>query len=168
VVEAEPLGTGGGLLLAVSRLEGNEPFVLLNGDTYFAVDLLALRRFAEANDADWCLSLFRTTEEGRYGGIDISPEGRIEALRSTTSASQLANGGVYLVQPRALRAAPFAAKSKMSLEAELLPSAIAAGQRVFGLEFSSVFIDIGVPVDFHRAQTLLDTTHRDPGHDRAH
>lgn len=158
VVEQEPLGTGGGLLLAASRLTGDAPFVLLNGDTFFAVDLTALRAFAETHEADWCLSLCRTTEAGRYGRVDVSPEGRIEALHATTGASPLANAGVYFVQPRALRAPWRVPDAKLSLEAEILPSAIAAGQRVFGVEFSALFIDIGIPADFHRAQALFGAT----------
>ena len=38
VMEEQPLGTGGGLLLAAQDLD--EPFLLLNGDTFFEADLL--------------------------------------------------------------------------------------------------------------------------------
>ena len=83
VIEKTPRGTGGGLLLAANKLGKAEPFLLLNGDTYFAVDLKKLIEFSLANDADWCFSLFRTNETGRYMGLDISPEGKITALKSS-------------------------------------------------------------------------------------
>lgn len=153
VVEETPLGTGGGLLLASEKVSKSEPFLLLNGDTYFAVDLKALTEFALVNDADWCFSLFRTHEEGRYMGMDISPEGRITSLKSGTG--RLANGGVYLVNLRALIRESFSLGDKISLEDDIFPTAMALGQRLMGMEFKGIFIDIGVPEDYHRAQALL-------------
>ena len=56
VIENEPLGTGGAFLLASERIANNESFLLLNGDTYFDVDLDKLKEFAIEKDADWCFS----------------------------------------------------------------------------------------------------------------
>ncbi len=154
-IEEKPLGTGGGLLLAAEKVSPGEPFLLLNGDTYFAADWKELNAYAMAHDADWCFSLFRTSEQGRYMGIELSPQGRITSLKSgSTQGSRFANGGVYWVHPRALRG--FRASSeKVSLEDDLFPDALVAGQRLFGIEFTGSFIDIGVPDDYHRAATLL-------------
>lgn len=156
VIEKTPLGTGGGLLLAVKKVCKDEPFLLLNGDTYFAVDLKILIEFSLANDADWCFSLFRTSEEGRYMGIDISPQGQITSLKSGTGRQgRLSNGGVYWVNPRALFSGRFSPGDKVSLEDDIFPAAMAYGQRLLGIEFSGTFIDIGVPDDYHRAAALL-------------
>ena len=154
-VEERPLGTGGGFLAAAEKLDSQEPFLLLNGDTYFGVDRKVLHAYALEHDADWCLSLFRTSEKGRYMGIEVSPEGQIMSLRSgVEQGSRLANGGVYWVHPRVLSEAPSLGE-KMSLEDDLFPNAFAAGRRLFGIEFKGTFIDIGVPEDYHRAPTLL-------------
>lgn len=156
VIEQTPLGTGGGLLLAAEKIHRDESFLLLNGDTYFAVDLKTLIEFSLANDADWCFSLFRTNEEGRYMGMEISPQGQITSLKSGTGRpGRLANGGVYWVGPRALCGAGFSPGDKVSLEDDIFPAATASGQRFFGIEFPGTFIDIGVPDDYHRASTLL-------------
>lgn len=162
VIEKTPLGTGGGLLLAAEKIGKVEPFLLLNGDTYFAVNLKDLIEFSLANDADWCFSLFRTSEEGRYMGIDVSPQGQITSLKSgTSSPGHLANGGVYWVQPRTLPGRKFTTGDKVSLEDGILPAAIASGQRLFGIESSGSFIDIGVPDDYHRAAALLTQLKKD-------
>ena len=154
-VEEGPLGTGGGFLAAAEKVGRREPFVLLNGDTYFEVDWNVLHAYALDHDADWCLSLFRTSEKGRYMGIEVSPEGRITSLKSGMErGSRLANGGVYWVHPRVLSRAPSLGE-KLSLEDDLFPDAFAAGRRLFGIEFKGTFIDIGVPEDYHRATTLL-------------
>lgn len=156
VIETTPLGTGGGLLLAANKIAKEGSFLLLNGDTYFAVDLKTLIEFASANDADWCFSLFRTNEEGRYMGIDISPQGRISSLKSGMGQpGRLANGGVYWVNSRSLLAEGFSPGDKVSLEDDIFPAAMASGQRLMGIEFSGTFIDIGVPEDYHRAPALL-------------
>ena len=156
VIEEKPLGTGGGFILAAEKACRGEPFLLLNGDTYFAADWKVLSAYALAHDADWCLSLFRTVEKGRYMGIEVSPQGQITSLKSGSEyGSRLANGGVYWVHPRALRGSRFAPGEKASLEDDIFPTALASGQRLFGIEFTGTFIDIGVPDDYHRAATLL-------------
>ena len=156
VIEERPLGTGGGLLLAAEKVGHERPFLLLNGDTYFAADWKVLSAYALAHDADWCFSLFRTNEKGRYMGIEMSPDGQITSLKSgSAQGSRLANGGAYWVHPRALRGGRFAPGEKASLEDDIFPVALASSQRLFGVEFAGTFIDIGVPEDYHRAATLL-------------
>lgn len=155
-IEERPLGTGGGLLLAAEKASRGGPFLLLNGDTYFAADWKVLNAYALAHEADYCFSLFRTREKGRYMGIEVSSDGRITSLKSgSTDGFRLANGGVYWVHPRALHGCRFASGEKASLEDDIFPAALASGQRLFGIEFTGTFIDIGVPDDYHRAATLL-------------
>ncbi len=156
-VEEEPLGTGGGLLLASAALPSDRPFLVLNGDTFFEVPLAELTDFHRRNESDWTFSLFRTVESGRYMGMQVAQDGRIESLRSGTAGKPglLANGGVYLVEPRTISASGYAAGNKASLEDDILTSLQAKGSRLFGLECPGRFIDIGIPQDFHRAGELL-------------
>lgn len=155
-IEKLPLGTGGGLVLAAQKLDSAAPFVVLNGDTYFAVDLKALAAFAQTNRADWCFSLFRANEAGRYMGMGVDADGRITSLKSGTGApGRLANGGVYWVGADARDPGQFPAGIKLSIEDDIFPAAMAAGRRLYGLEFPGTFIDIGVPADYHRAASLL-------------
>jgi len=156
VIEEVPLGTGGGLLLGAQKIGSDKPFLVLNGDTYFAVNLEKLIAFSISQNTDWCFSLFSAAEVGRYMDIDISPQGVITSLKlATAQAGRLANGGVYLVHPRALQQIAFFPGDKCSLEEDIFPAAFALGQRMMGIEFSGSFIDIGVPADYHRASNLL-------------
>ena len=155
-IEDTPLGTGGAVLLAASRLSLDAPVLLLNGDTHFDVKLDRLSAFAARTDADWCMALFRTQEVGRYMGVEVASDGRITDLRSGTGRpGRLANGGVYVVNPRALSGTERDVAAPRSLENDLFPQALAAGQRFVGLECDGAFIDIGVPDDYHRAATVL-------------
>ncbi len=154
-VEEQPLGTGGGLLLAAEKLKQDTPFLLLNGDTYFEADWNVLDACAVEHNADWCFSLFKTSEKGRYMGIEMSDQGLITSLKSgVEQGPRLANGGVYWVHPRAL-SGDWRSGERLSLEDDLFPQALAAGRRILGIEFRGTFIDIGVPDDYHRAPSLL-------------
>ena len=99
VVETEPLGTGGGLLMCQRTLNLTAPFLLLNGDTYFAVDLSTLEHQAQKHDADWVFSLFPTSETHRYLAVQLKDSGKLNFEVDCNSESQSgmcwANGGVY-------------------------------------------------------------------------
>jgi D-glycero-alpha-D-manno-heptose 1-phosphate guanylyltransferase len=143
--EPEPLGTGGGLLLALGKAT-TERILVLNGDTYFAVPLDELLRFHEANRADWSMALFRSSDSRRYQGVSLAEDGRISSLSGGT-----VNGGVYLLR----RGLPWQARERCSLENDLLPHALGQGWRLYGRVFERLFIDIGVPQDYERAGALL-------------
>lgn len=158
-VEEQPLGTGGGLLLATQYLRDEPAFLLLNGDTYFAVTLPALVDFAESKAAAWCLALFPTEDTDRYMGLERDAHGNILDLgRKAGGSTVLANGGVYWVATGPLQQLGFSAGQECSLEADILPRAMATGQRIVGQPCPGTFVDIGVPHDYERAQTLLPGT----------
>ena len=153
-IENEPLGTGGGLLLAEKGL--TEPFLVLNGDTFIEVDLDNLYEFHLERKSEWTFSLFRTSQFERYMGMDVSPNGEILSLKSESKKSSgLANGGVYLIEPSVLGSLAFKAGDKASLEDELLPNFISNGGVLYGKECKGKFIDIGVPEDYYQAIDIL-------------
>ena len=155
-VESEPLGTGGGLLNAIRDLD--ESFLVLNGDTFFEVDLSNLIKCHEEKNADWTMALFESSNVERYMGVRIDGSGAITELQSkSTAASCLVNGGVYLVAPSILSKTKFLNQKKLSLEDELLPFLKNHGGKLFGSICSGVFIDIGVPEDYFRAPEILLT-----------
>ena len=154
IVEDEPLGTGGALLLASQGLK--ETFLLLNGDTFFEVDLNNLIAFHKKKQSELTLSLFKSNQLGRYMGVDLEDNGEILSLQSGgNELTLLANGGVYLVNPSALKRLNYKPYTKSSLENDLLPKFISLGVGLYGLESSGKFIDIGVPEDYYRAQKIL-------------
>jgi D-glycero-alpha-D-manno-heptose 1-phosphate guanylyltransferase len=151
-VETQPLGTGGALRQAATKV-ADEHALLLNGDTWFDVPLPALAARAMQHDADWCFALFRHDDAARYMGVGVDRFGRVRALRC--AQSPLANGGVVWFRPAALRAVAHVAETARSLENDVLPSLLAQGQRFAALECPGKFIDIGVPRDYHRAASVM-------------
>lgn len=156
--EATPLGTGGGLLLAGDMVEKQRPVLLLNGDTFFEVDLKQLHSFHQVHHSDWTFSTFRTVENGRYLGMDFAPDGKLQAFRTDRNTGErLANGGVYLFSPALLTGIKWAAGERVSLEEAIFPALLEAGCQFYGAESDGTFIDIGVPEDYGRAAAILGT-----------
>jgi D-glycero-alpha-D-manno-heptose 1-phosphate guanylyltransferase len=153
-VEETPIGTGGALLLAARSL--TNPFLLLNGDTFFEVDLKSFASFHQARGSRWTFALFRTSDDRRYMGMDIAADGRVLSLKAQAGNSDLlANGGVYMIDPAALVGIGRVPPIRVSMEDEILPSIAAAGCSLYGMEFRGRFIDIGIPDDYTRASRLL-------------
>lgn len=155
IIESKPMGTGGGLLLAAEKIK-TDSFLVLNGDTYFTVNLQKLIQFAEQNVTDWCFGLFMTSSVDRYMGMEVSPVGKINSLKINENQNPCyVNGGVYWIRHSALRNIKLPQKEMISLENDILPEALANNQRLFGLAFDTKFIDIGIPEDYCRSDLLL-------------
>jgi len=153
-IEETPLGTGGGLIVAAQIVK--DPFLVLNGDTFFEVDLSKLLKFHVESASDWTFSLFTTNDPGRYMGMDVATDGKINSLKSCIKEGfQLANGGVYIVEPTVLEKSGLKLGEKISLEDDLLPAIMSKGCSLFGIEFKKNFIDIGVPEDYLRATEYI-------------
>ena len=153
-VEENPLGTGGGLLVAAQHL--TEPFLVLNGDTFIEVDLNEFTNFHRKSQSEWTFALFRISDSDRYMGMDINSDGKILSLQSTADdVNGLANGGVYLIEPSSLDRLEWKVGDSFSLEDQLLSDFLSSGGDLFGMECSGKFIDIGVPEDYHHAAKIL-------------
>ena len=164
VIEDAPLGTGGGLMLALGKISDTKSFLLLNGDTYFAVDLQMLSQFAREKMADWCFSLFKTSNTKRYLGLGLDQDQRITQLGIKANEGRcLANGGVYWVNTAAMFDNPFSIQfpvgAKASLEADIFEYELNRGARIFGLESEGVFLDIGIPEDYETSFSLFKHGH---------
>lgn len=147
VVEEEPLGTGGGVRLALRQAREDAVFIL-NGDTFFGVDYPAMQAFHRQSGAQATLALKPLRDFDRYGEVTLDGEGRITAFREKRPCAEgLINGGVYLLQRDALAEMP----ERFSLEKDYFePKAESAG--LDGFRSEGYFIDIGIPADYARAQ----------------
>ena len=155
-VEPEPAGSGGALRLAEPLLA--EDFVLLNGDTWFDVNLLDL---APADGGEpWLVSMcLRTVPDvSRYGLVETDGE-RITTIVEKPQAGGpgTINGGVWRVKRDIVQ---FLAP-RCSLETDVLPELVRRSL-VVGRPHDGYFIDIGVPEALERAQTEVPARRRRP------
>ena len=156
-IENEPLGTGGGLLLSIKQLRSKEPFLLLNGDTFFAVNLNNLFKYHKNCRADMTLSLVEIKNNKRYSGVLLDKQGLVYSIDSPTDSSKtsIANGGVYMIENDLFRKHLKRSPNKCSLEEELLPQLLIQKKRIAGFASNDSFIDIGIPHDYNLAANVL-------------
>jgi len=156
-VEPRPLGTGGGLLLALRRTRANGPVLVQNGDTYFEVNIAELLTAHRQARAAMTMALRPCHDAGRYDGVLLEENGQVRSLVPSGGGSRcaLVNGGVYLVERDAFRDVAAPGEGEVSLERDLLPALLGARVNVQGLPCGGRFIDIGVPADYRRAPSFF-------------
>jgi D-glycero-alpha-D-manno-heptose 1-phosphate guanylyltransferase len=152
VVEDAPLGTGGATRLATSFCSRDHVFVF-NGDTYLDLEVESLEQQWQATKHPIVVAR-QVSDTTRYGRLVVNG-GRITSLVEKGIAGPgLINAGCYVLATDAL--ARFAPNQPFSIETDyLVPEVARATVGVFVTE--GMFIDIGVPEDYARAQTLLAT-----------
>ncbi|HRG28254.1 MAG TPA: nucleotidyltransferase family protein [Chitinophagales bacterium] len=147
-VEENPLGTGGGILNACNQIKGDNVFVI-NGDTFFDVDLVELSAFHETNNALLTVALKKMEKFDRYGTVETDNEGRIIGFLEKKYLDEgLINGGIYCLNKHIFHPELPAA---FSFEKEILEKEI-VNRKIYGLRSEGYFIDIGIPEDYARAQ----------------
>lgn len=153
LVETTPLGTGGALLNAYPHTT-SDPFLLLNGDSFFDLSLDAFLQFHKDKNASATLAACWMHDASRYGALQIDATSRILALTEKTSHAYPGwiNAGIYLFQ-RSLFLSLTASVSPCSLEKELFPQFVEKG--VFAYTHSGAFIDIGTAHSYQEAQEIL-------------
>lgn len=149
--EDKPLGTGGALKLAEPLI--SDPVLVLNGDSYVEWSLNPMLELFSGKDADLVLVLQAVPDVTRYGTVALDHDGRVTEFieKGIRAGPGLINAGVYLLGKQVVRDLP--AGTAISLERDVFPRLL--GRRIYGLVCPGPFIDIGIPDDFKRAQTLL-------------
>ena len=151
VVEETPLGTGGGVKFALSRVEGKEVFVL-NGDTFFDIDYFQMLALHRNTKVVATLALKEMEDFSRYGAVDMDGTNRILRFHEKQYCkSGLINGGIYLIGKEALDEMP----EKFSIEKDFFEEEVSSG-RLVGFLSNGYFIDIGIPEDYAKAQIDFD------------
>jgi NDP-sugar pyrophosphorylase family protein len=151
--EPIPMGTAGAIKLAEAHLGGARDFLVMNGDSFLEVDLPELIRFHRDRQAIASIAVVGVENASRYGTMAVEPDGRVEGFteKSGSELPGLINGGVYVFNRSALEYFP---EGPASLERDVFPRLLAHG--VYALEQRGMFIDIGTPEDYARAQQICD------------
>jgi D-glycero-D-manno-heptose 1,7-bisphosphate phosphatase len=151
-VESEPAGTGGALWLARDALD--EWFYLVNGDSWFDFNWLALLTVDGAVAATATMALRSTKHPERYGAVETNGSlvRRFRERPSATLGPSQVNAGVYFVSRRIVEQL----SARCSLERDGFAKLASAGLLRAGV-YPGRFIDIGVPEDYAGAQSLIPT-----------
>ena len=155
--EKKPLGTGGPIKKAEKLLnDSDEPFLVLNGDILTSINYLELIKMHKKTDALATLALYEVEDPSRFGVVDINGKGQIrrfvEKPKIEEAPSRLINAGVYVLDQAIFDIIPEGKKT--SIEREIFPL-LAMKDQLYGVKFNGVWVDIGKPNDFIRANRLM-------------
>jgi NDP-sugar pyrophosphorylase family protein len=150
--EPSPLGTAGAVRWALPKLAAST-ILLLNGDSYCAVDFAAFRAFHEHAVAQISLVLARVPDATRYGCVLTDHHGRVQHFAEKTAfRADWINAGINLLERPVLEQVPVG--QPLSLEHDVLPERVARG-RVFGFRCNGRFLDIGTPEAYAEAASFF-------------
>jgi D-glycero-alpha-D-manno-heptose 1-phosphate guanylyltransferase len=150
VVEDSPLGTGGATRLAAEACTKDHVYVF-NGDTYVDLEVEMLERQWQVRQHAVVVGR-QVSDTARYGRLVVDGDRITSFAEKGTTGQGLINAGCYVLSKNAL--ARFPLNHVFSIETDYLVSEVAHGMvEVFVTK--GVFIDIGIPEDYYRAQTLL-------------
>ena len=150
VTEQTPLGTGGAIVNTLDVV-GDEPFFALNGDICTDLDLSAMRAFHDEHGAKVTIALHRVPDARAFGLVDADEQGRVHAFREKPAelVPGLINAGTYLIDPAVLRR--WSVDHELSIEREIFPAVIQAGDPVFGFVREAYWMDLGTPEKYLQA-----------------
>ena len=150
VYESEPLGTGGGIRNAATRLRGGpeDPIVVLNGDVLTGHDLPAQVDLHRKTEAAVTLHLVPVDDPSRYGCVPTDSAARVTAFLEKTPnpVTNQINAGCYVFRRSVIDEIP--AGRVVSVERETFPSLIEADAVVMGYAEDSYWLDVGTPEAF--------------------
>jgi len=151
--ESHPLGTAGALKFAQRYLQDASDFLVMNGDSFLEVDFHRLMQFHEGHGGVASIAVLQVNNASRYGTVQVDSSGRVTGFseKRGADAAGLVNGGVYIFKRAIFEHIP---EAPASLEKDVFPELLDYGVRA--LEHRGMFIDIGTPEDYARAQQLCE------------
>ncbi len=150
-IEKNPLGTGGGIRMAMSNLK-EDLVLILNGDSFFDLDLEQFYNLHLEQKSDFSLALRYVNNSERYGNIEFNSSNQITSFieKNQLNQSGYINAGVYILSKK-LYLQNTKPDINFSIEKEFFEKQL--NQLIIkGFEFKDYFIDIGIPEDYLKAQ----------------
>ncbi|HLJ10007.1 MAG TPA: nucleotidyltransferase family protein [Planctomycetaceae bacterium] len=161
--ESAPLGTAGALRFAYPTLFGPvaasgpetaRTVLVMNGDSYCALDLA---KFVATGNRAWGhagLVLTRVADTARFGHVEIGIDGRVVRFieKADAAGAGWINAGIYLVDRELVAEIPEG--RAVSIEREMFP-AWCRRQRLSGFRTDGDFIDIGTPESYLAAEEFF-------------
>lgn len=146
--EEEPLGTGGAIKNAWSKIH-TDHFFILNGDSFCPVEFETMLELHMAYQASATVALANVEGSQDYGSVMLDDAGAVTAFQEKVPMGNLTyvNTGIYCFRKDLQNELP--AAKKFSLEREFFPSII--GKGFCGYVTDKSFHDIGTPERYNEA-----------------
>ena len=149
-------GTAGGVKAAETILN-DAPFFVIYGDNLIHADLRRLAAFHASHSSLGTLGLFHHPNPTAAGIVGLDSDGRITRFVEKPPAGQifsdLANAGVYVLNPAVLQSIP--ENSPSDFGRDIFPKLLAQGQPLYGTQLGGYLQDTGTPDAYRQANFAL-------------
>jgi len=149
--EEEPLGTGGALKNAKAFIR-SDPFFVLNGDSFCAIDFKRFLMFYQEHQTPAVLSVSRVDGSEEFGGIALDECNKITGFyeKEASGNYQYVNAGIYCFTKAVFSLMP--EEKRFSMEYDFFPKLIK--ENIYGFSVENNFFDIGTPERLEKARKL--------------
>lgn len=150
--EPVALGTAGALGLALPLLN-TQQVIVLNGDSHCDADIGELISTHRQWKSSITMAVTFVADSSRYGTVILNNQAEITSFKEKgdQNGAGLINAGIYVIDHRVITGIP--PGKKVSLEQDVFPQYV--GHSLHGFLTEGCFIDIGIPMDYERAQIIL-------------
>lgn len=152
VPEDIPLGTGGAIKKALTK-SSDENILILNGDTFFDVNIALLYDTHQRNTSNITMALKPMMHFDRYGSVNISNGTIVSFEEKGIKDKGLINAGAYIIRQN-IQQMLAKLDTAFSFEKDFLEKHISTLKPTAYIE-DAYFIDIGIPEDYKKAQQEL-------------
>ena len=148
-LESEPLGTGGAIRnaaeLILSDISANEPIVVFNGDVLSRHDLSSQIKLHQESGAAATLHLVNVDDARPYGCVPFDESGRVTDFleKMDNPITTTINAGCYVFNLQVIREIELG--KVVSVEREIFPQLLRAGNVVQAFVDNSYWLDMGTP-----------------------
>jgi NDP-sugar pyrophosphorylase family protein len=149
VKEDEPTGTAGSLAL-VSGLA--DTFLVMNGDLLTDLNFHELVAFHRQKKAALTVATQQRKVKIDLGVLEFDSDFRVHSYHEKPETTYDVSMGIYVYEPRVL---PFIEKGQYLDFPDLVLKLISAGERVSAFPTDCLWLDIGRPDDYAKAQEML-------------
>jgi NDP-mannose synthase len=155
VVEEEPTGTAGSLAMVPGL---SETFLVMNGDLLTNIDFNELVAFHHAQGAALTIAVHKRQVKIDLGVLEFNPENLITDYREKPTIDYHVSMGIYVYEPRVLNYIP---RGQYLDFPNLVTRLMENGERVMAFPSECVWLDIGRPDDYARAQEIFSDKKED-------
>ncbi len=148
IIEKEPLGTAGPLMLAENKLD--KAFFMLNGDIVSNIDYEDMMKFHKQSDGSMTIALAEADDPYKYGVVEVKGNkviGFVEKPTKGRETTSFVNAGVYVLTKDVFKYI----KNGFQLIENVFP-VLAKSGKLNGYVHSGYWVDIGSLESYEKVQ----------------
>lgn len=149
-IEEKPLGTGGAILNSLEFVDSDH-FYVFNGDSFVDLNFEDTEELWEKYKSN-IVVLTEVADKSRYGNVILKGKNISEFKEKSGSGRGLINSGIYILNKNLFDKKNI--PKAFSFENDFLNYEV-KDNTIFYYINNGIFIDIGIPSDYEKAQILL-------------